>query len=132
MNLLTNTETSNIVLASEIVFSIVAYLISRLDDIHPLLGFRIFPLLGIIVLTDYFLYFNDAHREKLCFTQFSIRIAAWLLLTFFIYLHDQLTPIHFIITYRCLKKVIHQIENKNEWLLLLASFTAKFELVFFS
>ena len=30
--------------------------------------------------------------------------------------------------YRCLKKVIHQIEN--EWLFLPAGFTAKFELVF--
>ena len=28
------------------------------------------------------------------------------------------------------KKVIHQIGSKNEWLLLSASFTAKFELVF--
>ena len=25
---------------------------------------------------------NDTHREKLCFTQFSARMAAWLLLTF--------------------------------------------------
>ena len=32
--------------------------------------------------------------------------------------------------YRCLKKVIRQIDRKNEWLLLSASFTAKFELVF--
>ena len=42
-------------------------------------------------------------------------MAAWLLLTFFIGLH---------------KNVIHQIDNKNEWLLLSASFTAKFGLVF--
>ena len=32
--------------------------------------------------------------------------------------------------YRCLKNVIHQIESKNGWLLLSASFTAKFGLVF--
>ena len=32
--------------------------------------------------------------------------------------------------YRCLKNVIHQIDSKNEWLLLLASFTEKFGLVF--
>ena len=32
--------------------------------------------------------------------------------------------------YRCLKKVIHQINRKNEWLLLSASFTEKFGLVF--
>ena len=28
------------------------------------------------------------------------------------------------------KKVIHQIDSKNEWLLLLPSFTVKYELVF--
>ena len=28
------------------------------------------------------------------------------------------------------ENVIHQIDSKNEWLLLSASFTAKFELVF--
>ena len=32
--------------------------------------------------------------------------------------------------YRCLKNVIHQIDSKNEWMLLSASFTAKFRLVF--
>ena len=32
--------------------------------------------------------------------------------------------------YRCLENVIHQIDSKNEWLLLPASFTAKFRLVF--
>ena len=43
--------------------------------------------------------FNDTHREKLCFTQFSTRMPAWLLVTFFICLHNQLSSIHFIITY---------------------------------
>ena len=32
--------------------------------------------------------------------------------------------------YKCLKNVIHQIDSKNGWLLLSASFTAKFGLVF--
>ena len=32
--------------------------------------------------------------------------------------------------YRCLRNMIHQIDSKNEWLLLSASFTAKFRLVF--
>ena len=32
--------------------------------------------------------------------------------------------------YRCLKNVIHQVDSKNGWLLLSASFTAKFGLVF--
>ena len=76
---------------------------------------------------------NDAQREKLCFTQLSTRIAAWLFLTFFIYLHNQLSSIYFIITFsrvQMLKNVIHQIDSKNEWLLLSASFTAKCWLVF--
>ena len=32
--------------------------------------------------------------------------------------------------YRWLRKMIHQIDSKSEWLLLSARFTAKFELVF--
>ena len=32
--------------------------------------------------------------------------------------------------YKCLKNVIHQIDSENEWLLLSASFTGKFGLVF--
>ena len=28
---------------------------------------------------------NDTHSEKLCFTQFSIRVASWLFLTFYVY-----------------------------------------------
>ena len=79
-------------------------------------------------------YFNDTHREKLNFIQFSTRMADWLLLTFLICLYNQLSSItHFSITYknyRWLKNVIHQIESKNKWLLLLANFTAKFGLVF--
>ena len=31
--------------------------------------------------------FNDTHREKPCFTLFSTRMAAWLLLTFFSYVY---------------------------------------------
>ena len=31
------------------------------------------------------LFPNDTHREKLCFTQLSTRMAAWLFPTFFIY-----------------------------------------------
>ena len=48
-----------------------------------------------------FLYshFFDTHREKLCFTQFSTRMAGWLLLTFFICLHNKLSSIHSSITY---------------------------------
>ena len=73
--------------------------------------------------------FDDTHMEKLCFIQFNQSINSvqeWL---FFMCLHNQLSPIHSIITYkdyRCLKIVIHQIDSKQEWLLLSASFTAKF------
>ena len=53
--------------------------------------------------------------------QFSTRMAAWLLLTFFICLHNQLSLcvlLSFIKEYKCLKNVINQIHTKNEWLLL--------------
>ena len=35
---------------------------------------------------------------KNCYTEFSVGIVAWLLLTFFIYLHNQLSSIYSIIT----------------------------------
>ena len=63
--------------------------------------------------TQIFHFFNDSRREKLYFIQFSTKMAAWLLLTFFIFLHNQLSSIHSI-KYRCLKNVIHQIHSKNE------------------
>ena len=31
---------------------------------------------------------NDIHREKLCYTKFSTKKAAWLFVTFFICLHN--------------------------------------------
>ena len=34
--------------------------------------------------------FNDTDRERLCSIQFRTRMAGWLLLTFLIYLHNQL------------------------------------------
>ena len=59
-------------------------------------------------------------QGKLCFIQLSTRMAAWLLLAFFISLHKQLRSIRSIHSrikeYRCLKNVIHQIDSKNEWL----------------
>ena len=48
---------------------------------------------------------NDAHREKLCFTQFITRMAAWLLLTFFICLHNQLSSVY----------SITRIKNTDVW-----------------
>ena len=72
--------------------------------------------------------------EKLCFVQFITRMAGWLLLTFLICLHNQLSSIIHCITRikstDVCENVIHQIDSKNEGLLLLASFTAKFGLVF--
>ena len=58
---------------------------------------------------------------KNSFIQFSKGMAAWLLLTFFICLHNQLSLcvlLSFIKEYKCLKNVINQIHTKNEWLLL--------------
>ena len=75
--------------------------------------------------------------KKTC-TQFITRMAAWLLLTFFICIHNQLNSMHSIITYLSIiityylvfEKWIHQIDSKNEWLLLSGSIMAIFGLVF--
>ena len=55
-------------------------------------------------------------------------VQEWLLLTFFICLHNQILyiPLSRMKQYRCLKNVIHQKDSENEWLILSASFTAKF------
>ena len=69
---------------------------------------------------------NDTQREHcvlLNLVQEFTEIEAWLLLTFFLRLRNQLISIQSIVThtkeYRCLKNVIHQID-RNEWLLLSA------------
>ena len=67
---------------------------------------------------------------KNCFIHLSTRTAGWLLLTFLICLHNQLSSTILSIKCGCLKNVIHQIDCKNEWLLLPARFTTKFKLVF--
>ena len=36
---------------------------------------------------------NNTYKEKLCFTHFSTRMATWLLLTFYICEHNQLSRI---------------------------------------
>ena len=78
--------------------------------------------------------FNNAHMEKLCFTQFSTGLAAWLLLNFFIRLQFTQSVKYISLSrikeYRCLKNGIYQIDSKSEWYLLSASVTAKFGLVF--
>ena len=52
--------------------------------------------------------FNDTHKQKVRFTQFSTSMAAWLLLTFLVCLYNQLSSTHSVITikeYRCLKNI---------------------------
>ena len=77
---------------------------------------------------------NDTHREKLYgFIQFSTRMAGWLLLTFFICLHNQLSSNTFhyhVLTEQMFEKFIHQIDSKNDCWFLPATFTAKLGLVF--
>ena len=58
-----------------------------------------------------------------------IEIQRGLLLTFFICLHYQLSCFNSIIIQMSENRV-HQIDSKNEGLLLSVTFTAKFELVF--
>ena len=64
-------------------------------------------------------------------------MAAWLLLIFFICLHNQLSSLYFSITYqsvqmfeKCDSSNHYQINSKDDWSLLSARFTAKFVLVF--
>ena len=66
------------------------------------------------------------------FAEFStkfIEIQGWLLLTVFKYLHNQLRSFNSIIVQMSEKRV-HQIDSKDEWLLLSVILTAKLELVF--
>ena len=42
--------------------------------------------------------FNDIPIEKLCFAQFIIKMGAWMLLTFFICLHNEVSSIDSIVT----------------------------------
>ena len=58
-----------------------------------------------------------------------IEMQGWLLLTFFICLHNQLSSFNSIIVQMSERRV-HQVDSKNEWLLLSVTFMAKFELVF--
>ena len=73
---------------------------------------------------------NYTHRERLMFHASQYR-NGWLAAS---HLFDMFTQsikfdtVHY--QYRCLKNVIHRIDSKNGWLLLSASFTAKFGLVF--
>ena len=67
--------------------------------------------------------------QELDSVQKFIEIQGWLLLTFFICLHNQLSSFNSIIV-QMSEKQIHQVGSKNEWLLLSETFTVKLELVF--
>ena len=70
---------------------------------------------------------NDTHMKELDSLQKFIEAQGWLLLTFFICLHNQLSSFNSIIVMS--EKRVHQVDSKNEWLLLSVTFTAKFGLV---
>ena len=67
--------------------------------------------------------------EELNSVQKFIEIQDWLLMTFFICLHSQLSYFNSIIV-QMPEKRVHQIGSNNECLLLSVNFTAKLELVF--
>ena len=67
--------------------------------------------------------------EELGSLQKFIEIRGWLLLTFFICLHNQLRSFNSIIV-QMPKNMIHQVGSKNEWLLLSVTLMAKLELDF--
>ena len=75
--------------------------------------------------------FNDTHwKKRLVFDSIQYR-KDWLAASDLFGMFTQLIKFYrFHYQYICLKNVIHQIDNKNGWLLLSASFTAKFGLVF--
>ena len=76
--------------------------------------------------------FNDTHREKLCFTQFSIR-NGWLAASDLFRIFTQSIKIY-TFHYHVLKvqmfKKCGSSNGQSKWLLLLAKFTAKLGLVF--
>ena len=71
-------------------------------------------------------FINNTHRENCVLinsVQEFIEIEPWLLLTFILWLRNQLICIYILLSnikeYRCLKNVVHEID-RNEWLLLSA------------
>ena len=72
--------------------------------------------------------FNN--RERLAFHSIQYRNGCLAASDLFNMFTQSIKFYTFHYQYRCLKNVIHQIDSKNGWLLLLARFTAKFGLVF--
>ena len=72
----------------------------------------------------------DTHRERLVFHSIQYR-NGWLAASDLFDIFTQSIKFYtFHCHYRCLKNVIHQIDSKNGWFLLSASFTAKFGFAF--
>ena len=67
--------------------------------------------------------------EELDSVQNIIETRGWVLLTFFICLHNQLSFFNPIIV-QMSEKCDSQVDSKTEWLLLSVTFMAKLELVF--
>ena len=78
--------------------------------------------------------YNDTHREKKLFYSIQYKNGCLALSDLFHMFTQSIKFSTFYYPvfkeYRCLKNVIHQTDSKNEWLLLPASFTAQFGLVF--
>ena len=76
---------------------------------------------------------NDTHREKLVWIEFSTKIR-WntrLAASDVFHMFTQSIKVTLLLlSYKCLKNVIHQVDSENAWLLLSVNFTAKLELVF--
>ena len=67
--------------------------------------------------------------EEIASVQKFIEIKVWLRLTFFTYLHNQLSSFNSIIV-QMSEKRNSSVGSKNEWLLLSVTFTANLETVF--
>ena len=75
-------------------------------------------------------YITNTHGERLVFHSIQYR-NDWLAASdLFDMFTQSIKSYTFHYQYRCSKNVIHHIDSKNGWLLLSASFTAKFRLVF--
>ena len=101
-----------------------------INNINPTYINEVFKLRKIsrAVRSNYKL--NNTYMERLVFHSIQYR-NGWLAVSDLFDIFTQSIKFYiFHYQYRCLKNVIHQIDSKNEWLLLSASFTAKFGLVF--
>ena len=82
-----------------------------------------------LVHSSFFFFWTDLTRLTFTYSKStSIEIKGWLLLTFSICLHNQLSSFNSIIVQISEKR--DSSNSKNEWLLISVTFTAKFEWVF--